>query len=92
MLASPQTLDSKAPSTLSKAIGEILEQLDLLGKGNHGKSLTGEGIIRLETKASVQDSLRWLHTQKNKKKYFWQGRGREETIAGIGECLSLIHI
>ena len=86
MLASPQTLDSKAPSTLSKAIGEILEQLDLLGKGSHGKSLTGEGIIRLETKASVQDPLRWLHTQKNKKKYFWQGRGREETIAGIGEC------
>ncbi|MDP6764779.1 MAG: isochorismate synthase [SAR324 cluster bacterium] len=86
MLASPQTLDSKAPSTLSKAIGEILEQLDLLGKGSHGKSLTGEGIIRLETKASVQNPLRWLHTQKNKKKYFWQGRGREETIAGIGEC------
>ncbi|MCH2302422.1 MAG: hypothetical protein MK438_05210, partial [SAR324 cluster bacterium] len=87
MLASPQTLDPKAPSTLSKAIGELLEQLDQLGKGNHGKSLTGEGIIRLETKASVQDPLRWLHTQKNNKKYFWKGRGGEETIAGVGECL-----
>ena len=57
MLASPQTLDPKAPSTLSKAIGELLEQLDQLGKGNLGKSFTGEGIIRLETKASVQDPL-----------------------------------
>ena len=38
MLASPQTLDPKAPSTLSKAIGELLEQLDQLRKGNLGKN------------------------------------------------------
>ena len=87
MLASPQPLDLKVPSTLSKAIGELLEQLDQLGKGNHGKSLTGEGIIRLETKASVQDPLSWLRTQKNNKKYFWRERGGGETIAGVGECL-----
>ena len=55
MLASPQTLDPKAPSTLSKAIEDLLEQLDQLGKGKLGTSLTGEGIIRLETKASVED-------------------------------------
>ena len=87
MLASPQTLDPKAPSTLSKAIEDLLEQLDQLGKGNHGNSLTGEGIIRLETKASVQDPLCWLHTQKNNKKYFWKEREGGETIAGVGECL-----
>ena len=87
MLASPQTLDPKAPSILSRAIEDLLEQLDQLGKGNFGKSLTGEGIIRLETKASVKVPLLWLHTQKNNKKYFWKGRGEEETIAGVGECL-----
>ena len=70
MLASPQTLDPKAPSTLSKAIEDLLEQLDQLGKGKLGTSLTGEGIIRLETKASVEDPLSWLHTQKNNKKHF----------------------
>ena len=46
MLASTQTLDPKAPSTLNKAIEDLLEQLDQLGKGNFGKSLTGEEIIR----------------------------------------------
>ena len=87
MLASPQTLDPKAPSTFSKAIEDLLEQLDQLGKGKLGTSLIGEGIIRLETKASVEDHLSWLHTQKNNKKHFWRERERGETIAGVGECL-----
>jgi len=76
MLASPQTLDPKAPSTLSKAIEDLLEQLDQLGKGKLGTSLTGEGIIRLETKASVEDPLSWLHTQKNNKKTLLEGTRR----------------
>ena len=38
MLASPQTLDPKAPSTLRKAIEDLLEQLDQLGKGKLGTS------------------------------------------------------
>ena len=87
MLASPQTLDPKAPSTLDKAVEDLLEQLDQLGKGKLGTSLTGEGIIRLETKVPVEDPLSWLHTQKNNKKHFWREREGGDTIAGVGECL-----
>ena len=49
---------------LNKWIAEQSES-----KGNFGKSITGEGSIRLETKSSIQDPLRWLHTQKNNKKH-----------------------